>query len=385
MTSPFNDVVVLRPGDAEGNRMVVRVATHGGTNIHAIAVPQDRPSRTGPTWVYLVREEGLTLIDAGAIGSFSHLADGIRLAGYEIGDIDRVVVTHGHADHDGAVTQLVEENGADLWAHEIYAHLLPYDRWEIQRRACSLIQREMRRIIEAELAGRESHGPDEYEAQQREYLRARRGLQVQHRIRDGEALGALTFMHTPGHSPDEICVSLDGMVFAGDHLLPEITPHPTTKVEYTDEVKANLPVELQDSGDSYGLDTYLKSLRAIADLGTDVGLLPAHRLFNSGQFNLQTVGRAGEVIQHHARRLGRIMDKIGPQPVSLEEVTRGIFERRRLIGGNFYMAVSEVVAHIELLQGVGDVDVDGDGRLQSTGSENYRQFIADVTRPQLGR
>ena len=381
MAFPFNDAVVLRHGDPEGNGMVVRVATHDGTDIHAVAVPQDRPSRTGPTWTYLVQEEGLTLIDAGAIGSFSYLADGVRQAGYEIGDIDRVVVTHGHADHDGAVAQLVEESGAALWAHEIYAHLLPYDRWEIQRRAGSPIQHQMRRIIGADVAGRDSRGSDEYGAQQREYLRTRRRLQVQHAIRDGETLGNLRFVHTPGHSPDEICVSLDGMVFAGDHVLPEITPHPTTKVTYTDEVKAKLPVELRDSGDSYGLDTYLRSLKAIADLGADVGLLPAHRLFNSGRFNLQTVDRAGEVIQHHARRLGRIIDKIGPQPVSLEEVTRGIFEHRRLIGGNFYMAVSEVVAHIELLQGVGDVDVDDDGLLQGTGSENYHQFIADVTRP----
>ena len=87
-------------------------------------------------------------------------------------------------------------------------------------------------------------------------------------------------------------------------------------------------------------------------------MLPAHRLFNRGRFNLQTVGRAGEVIQHHARRLGRIVARVGPRPASLEELTRGIFEHRKLIGGNLFAALSEVVAHIELLESVGDVEVD---------------------------
>ncbi len=53
MSEAFKDVAVLRQGDPEGNRMIVRLTTHSGLVIHTIAVPQDWPSGTGPTWAYL--------------------------------------------------------------------------------------------------------------------------------------------------------------------------------------------------------------------------------------------------------------------------------------------------------------------------------------------
>ncbi len=388
MSDAFKEVNVLRRGDDQGNRMVVRLTTQRGKAIHAIAVQQDWPSRTGPTWAYLFENEGLTLIDAGANGSVPALTDGIRFAGFNPADIQRVIITHGHSDHDGGAKQLSEETGAQVWAHDIYAHLLPYNPWDIQRRAASPIQEEMRRIAMADRERPADSSPREsstlivsqsnYRARHMRYLEAKRGLRVEGRIKDGETLGGLAFMHAPGHSPDELCVTLDGVVFTGDHVLPEITPHPTTKVQYDPEIKARLPAEYRQEDGYYGLATYLNSLKMVVDLGPDVAVLPAHRLFNKGKFNFHTTSRAQEIIDHHAQRLGRILRRVGPQPAPLEEVTRGIFSKRKLIGGNLYAALSEIVAHIELLQDAGDIELTDDHRLRWTGSEYFREAIPNA-------
>lgn len=375
MALPFKEVVVLRHGDARGNGMVVRLTTSRGAEIHAIAVPQDWPSPTGPTWTYLFENEGLTLIDAGAAGSYHALADGIAQAGFDVRDLARVIVTHGHWDHDGAVAQLVGETEAKLWAHDIYAHLLRHNPRDIERQPATPVQEEMRRVVMAHPGQGQSQA---WASRRQQQIEARRGLEVAHGVRDAERFGGLTFVHAPGHAPDEICATLDGAVFTGDHVLPEITPHPTTKVRYPADVKDALPAEYRDEDSLYGLATYLRSLKKVADLGPDVAVLPAHRLFNHGRFNFEGAGRAGEVIEHHVQRLGRILRRIGHQAVALEDVTRGIFEHRKLIGGNLYAALSEVVAHVELLEDAGDLEVTDDFRLHWKGSENYRQLISEL-------
>ena len=157
----------------------------------------------------------------------------ISWAGFMVGDIERVIITHGHVDHDGAAGELAQEAGAEIWAHEIYAHLLPFNPWDIQRKAVSPLQQEMRRVTEHN--NREEDGgprPSEYRTRHEQYIGKRKNYEIKGSIQDGDTLGGLRFMHAPGHSPDEICATLDGVVFTGDHVLPEITPHPTTKTRF---------------------------------------------------------------------------------------------------------------------------------------------------------
>ena len=152
----------------------------------------------------------------------------------------------------------------------------------------------------------------------------------------GEQQGELKYMHAPG-------------AFAGRDLRRDRQrakqrdgvhgrPRPARrsartrrwKTAFTGAVLGSLPVHYRDPDDSFGLLTYLRSLQRVADLGPEVAVLPAHRLYNNHKFNFQTTQRAADLIRFHARRLGRILVTAGPEPQPLEDVTRQTFERRKL-------------------------------------------------------
>jgi glyoxylase-like metal-dependent hydrolase (beta-lactamase superfamily II) len=373
MDHNFKELTVLRRGASNGDRMVIRIVPHRGVPIHAVSVPRAEFSHTGPTWAYLFENEGLTLIDAGEFGSFHQLDDGLKCAGFRARDIQRVIVTHGHEDHDGSVAELVAETGAEVWAHEIYAHLQAHDPRVIQRRSSSPIQEEFHRVADAN----EAFPPTS--ATRAQYIERRKVMHIDHQIQPGEQLGNLSLIHAPGHSPDELCMKLDGVVFTGDHVLPEISPHPTMKTVFAPEIKGHLPAVYQIENDWYGLATYLKSLKLISDMGEQTQVLPAHRYFNRDKFNYINALRARDIIEHHGLRLGQILNHVGTTAVGLEPLTRGIFDHRKLMGINLRAALAEVVAHIELLEDTGDLEITDRRELIRTGTENYREMIQQLT------
>lgn len=71
-----------------------------------------------PCRVWLVQEEdGVTLVDAGmpfmAKGILSHLAQ------LKLGELKRIVLTHGHSDHVGAIKSILEQTRVPVYAHAI--------------------------------------------------------------------------------------------------------------------------------------------------------------------------------------------------------------------------------------------------------------------------
>jgi len=57
---------------------------------------------TGPFNWYLIEEDNrLTLVDAGFPGHYAALTDGLKHIGFELKDIEAIILTHAHADHIG--------------------------------------------------------------------------------------------------------------------------------------------------------------------------------------------------------------------------------------------------------------------------------------------
>lgn len=90
-------------------------------NIHKIVLPTPFP--VGDVNVFLVKGEALTLFDAGpkTTEAYETLKTGIRAAGYEMKDIDQVILTHQHPDHAGWIDAFPKAN---ILAHEYVDHWL---------------------------------------------------------------------------------------------------------------------------------------------------------------------------------------------------------------------------------------------------------------------
>jgi glyoxylase-like metal-dependent hydrolase (beta-lactamase superfamily II) len=148
---------------------------------------------------------------------------------------------------------------------------------------------------------------------------------------------------TPGHSAGHICLydARHKVLLSGDHVLPHITPS----------------VGLHVRAASNPLADYLDSLRLIGRLEAEL-VLPGH-----GEPFHGLPERTGELLAHHQRRLDEIVGLLSLPPgqalTGYEIASRMSWSRRRtwddLSGFERRMAVTEALAHIELLHARGQV------------------------------
>jgi glyoxylase-like metal-dependent hydrolase (beta-lactamase superfamily II) len=366
---------IIVSGKSNGEGIVLRYQTVKGTDVFGLGMPNiylNADWDLGPTWCYLIVGRETSLIDTGRFGNYAVLESMLKSTGKVFSDIDRIILTHSHEDHDGSLAEILPSVQGELWAHSIYRQMISYH------------PRIKDGAKHPELPGscRQCIMPEKFYSACMQYHQRRSLLNIDFVIdhdqrRPGDSL---SFIFTPGHSPDAICVVLeDEVIFSGDTLLPDITPHPTLSSTF----KVNrriLPDSYSYENTIYGLINYIKSLHKLAGLTPQPrAIFPGHRLFYNGGFNLihSLYGRAREIIQFHIDRCRDILRIIGSKPTGLDEIAFQHFPASSLAGAGKLMARDEVMAHVEVMEKCGDVCWVGENQdmVQCTGSNNFLNVI----------
>jgi glyoxylase-like metal-dependent hydrolase (beta-lactamase superfamily II) len=163
----------------------------------------------------------------------------------------------------------------------------------------------------------------------------------------------LTAVATPGHTRGHLVFVETGtaLLFAGDHVLPHITPS----------------IGFESAPADFPLRDYLDSLQLVRAM-PDARLLPAH-----GRVTGSVHQRVDELLEHHDRRLAQIEALIvAGAGTAYEAASRMTWTRRQrtlseLDPFNEMLAVLETMSHLDVLVLQGRLrrtDVDGSRHYQ---------------------
>jgi glyoxylase-like metal-dependent hydrolase (beta-lactamase superfamily II) len=303
----------------------------------SIPVPiPDNPLRY--VLVYAIEAgDAMILVDAGWDDeeSWQALTRGLESVGSSVNDVSGVLVTHFHGDHLGLAGRVREASGAWVAMHELDAAALKslpstVDAWLGD--ITSFLETHGVPPVDAgilagamDLDGWTSPPlPDRY-------------------LTDGEIIRArgrlLRAVWTPGHTPGHTCFydARHRQLFAGDHVLPRITPQ--------------ISVFHHDQRDPLG--DYLESLQRLDRL-TIGEVLPAHEYRFRG-----LSARTAQIAAHHAHRLVELLGAVRGQPgaTAWELSARLSWSRpwADFTPLNQRFALGETLAHLTLLGRRGEV------------------------------
>ena len=296
-----------------------------GLRFERLVVPT--PYRVGPANVYVITAEPITLIDCGPNTPETENALLLGLASHGLApeQIARIVVTHGHPDHYGLAAKLQARSGATVLVGEADLPKVTSDRSMLMATGRLLLGEgvPMETLLDMDRRGRRME--DIHPA-----------VEDAVGLAGGETLGFdgfdLHVLHLPGHTAGHVCL-LDratGVLFSGDTLLLDITPNPLLEPDPAD------PSERRQS-----LVEYIRSLDVLASLPL-TRVHPGH-----GEPIEDPHGLIDGMREHHRARSEDLAARLTTDGKTGWQLANEVFSG--LEGFDNFLAVSEVVAHVDLL------------------------------------
>lgn len=319
--------------------------------LHCIPVPTPFP--VGPVNLYLAEGDALTLFDTGPRFDPARqaLEDGLSALGYRLSDLRRIFLSHAHGDHYGLAAELAETSGAEVLTHPLNFPEMSDYLDERTRRLAFYITLMKQAGVPLELLlsfgrARQGYGPFAQAVQPSGTLED--GATVRLGDEDWQVL------HTPGHTGGLICLyqTQRQLLLSSDHLLRDISSNPI--VEPPERKGARRPRRLMD---------YLTQLRRVAQLPVEQAL-PGH-----GPVILDHRSLIADRLAFHEERARHILAGLRDEPRTAYQISVLLYPD--LDPMNRFLAISEVVGHLDWLRARGEV--------RSTRKGQMRWYVCNDT------
>jgi glyoxylase-like metal-dependent hydrolase (beta-lactamase superfamily II) len=309
-----------------------------GGGLYRIPLPLPGDALKAVNVYAIAGDDGVDLIDAGMAlaQARERLTGALGEIGYGLGDIRNFFITHIHQDHYTLAVQLrTTLRGQITLGEGERINMAAIREVAAGRKEPGFVQM-LPAMGAAELAGKVRHILAPGLANPRPRLD---WSDPDHWLADGTVLDlrsrTLRAIHTPGHTRGHVVFHDEAAaaLFAGDHVLPHITPS----------------IGFQPSITKVALRDYLNSLRLMLAL-PDSRLLPAH-----GPVCGSTHDRVNELLAHHETRLAQTREAASAGPVTAYQAAKVIPWTRRqrkfaeLDPMSQLLAVGETSAHLEVL------------------------------------
>ncbi len=307
--------------------------------IHRMPVPIPIVEAGGPVNVYAIEDQGggLALFDAG-LGTEkaeAWLRRSFDLAGLNLRDVRRILISHGHVDHYGAAELVRAESGAPIYLH-------PADRDKTRRAGAWMDgprQRYQTYLRRLGLADQVVRMLSEVYDKTQEIARP---IEDTLPLLEGDVFHFARFsarvLHVPGHSPGQVMLhdAAHRVLLSADHVLEKVAPSPF--------------IELGPGGEEdphRSLLSYLGSARRTHALDVD-WVLPGHNAPFRGHRPVLE-----RFIGFYEQRVQRVLARVMAKPAGALQLVFDLHPAARPQA--IYLLLSEVVGCLEVLEQEGCV------------------------------